>query len=123
MYPDYKHYHDPKWQAKDKIAFVVKLIPEGKVLPYGKVADLAGLPGRARYVSRALKLAPLTANLPWHRVVNAAGRISFPKNTLLFQQQTELLRLENIEVNNGKIPLSKHLWQPDLVTLVMTLPF
>jgi methylated-DNA-protein-cysteine methyltransferase-like protein len=123
MYPDYKHSAEQKWQAKDKIAFVVKLIPEGKVLPYGKVADLAGLPGRARYVSRALKLAPLTANLPWHRVINAAGRISFPKNTLLFQQQTELLRLENIEVNNGKIPLSKHLWQPDLVTLVMTLPF
>ena len=116
-------YCEHKWTAVEKISFVVNIIPPGKVLPYGKVADLAGLPGRARYVSRALKLAPSEANLPWHRVINSAGKISFPKNSDLFQQQTELLRLEGIEVNQGNISLSKYLWQPDLATLVMTLPF
>ena len=116
-------YSEHKWTAVEKISFVVNIIPAGKVLPYGKVADLAGLPGRARYVSRALKLAPSEANLPWHRVINSAGKISFPKNSDLFQQQTELLRLEDIEVNQGNISLSKYLWRPDIATLVMTLPF
>ncbi|MGS0725371.1 MGMT family protein, partial [Shewanella sp. 0m-11] len=52
-----------------QIWHIVSMIPEGKVCSYGKVADLAGLPGRARYVSKALKLAPDELNLPWHRVI------------------------------------------------------
>jgi methylated-DNA-protein-cysteine methyltransferase-like protein len=109
--------------AIERIWFIVNLIPKGYVLPYGVVADFAGLPGRARYVSRALKLAPETLALPWHRVINSQGRISFAKNTEPFQTQQELLRLEGITVNVGKISLSQYQWKPDLATLVMTLPF
>ncbi|QDE31384.1 MULTISPECIES: MGMT family protein [Shewanella] len=107
----------------ERIWFIVNLIPEGTVLPYGIVADLAGLPGRARYVSRALKLAPKTLALPWHRVINSQGKISFEKYSEPFQTQLELLRLEGIKVNAGKILLSQYQWKPDLATLVMTLPF
>jgi methylated-DNA-protein-cysteine methyltransferase related protein len=109
--------------AKQKIWFVVALIPEGKVACYGKIADLAGLPGRARYVSRALKEAPEALSLPWHRVINSQGKISFDKFSQMFQHQTECLRIEGVAVNSGKIALSEFEWQPDMATLVMSLPF
>jgi methylated-DNA-protein-cysteine methyltransferase related protein len=109
--------------SKERIWYVVALIPKGKVASYGKIADLAGLPGRARFVSRALKEAPEELNLPWHRVINSQGKISFDKFSQMFQHQTECLRIEGVLVNSGKIALSEYEWRPDLATLVMSLPF
>ncbi|MCE9678804.1 MGMT family protein [Shewanella sp. AS1] len=106
-----------------RIWHVVALIPKGKVISYGKIADLAGLPGRARYVSRALKLAPANMPLPWHRVINSQGKISFAKNTPAFIEQLQLLRSEDIQVNHGRVKLCEHEWRPDLATLVFELPF
>ncbi|MCG9696554.1 MGMT family protein [Shewanella sp. Isolate11] len=106
-----------------KIWHVVGLIPKGKVSCYGKIADLAGLPGRARYVSRALKLAPKQLNLPWYRVINSQGKISFPENTPAYIEQIQLLRSEDIEVNRGKIKLSTYKWHPDLATLMLELAY
>ncbi|WP_394129878.1 MGMT family protein [Shewanella maritima] len=107
----------------ERICYVVCLIPKGKVLPYGKVADLAGLPGRARYVSRALRLSPPSQQIPWHRVINSQGKISFDTNSNQYREQVELLRLDGVIVNTGKISISKFQWQPDIATLVMSLPF
>ncbi|MGL5359004.1 MAG: MGMT family protein [Shewanella sp.] len=106
-----------------KIWQVVAMIPEGKVSSYGKLADLAGLPGRARYVSTALKAAPAQLALPWHRVLNHQGRIAFAANSAHFQQQLVLLQAEGIIVNQGKVKLSEYEWQPELPTLVLALPF
>ncbi|MCH1930032.1 MGMT family protein [Shewanella sp. A25] len=106
-----------------KIWQVVALIPAGKVISYGKVADFAGLPGRARYVSKALKGAPEHVALPWFRVLNSQGKISFEKNSANFQEQMELLRLDGIVVNCGKVDLSEYEWQPDLATLVLSLSY
>ena len=36
----------------------MQLIPKGKVACYGQIADLAGLPGRARLVGKALGKVP-----------------------------------------------------------------
>ncbi|AUD60239.1 cysteine methyltransferase [Shewanella sp. Pdp11] len=118
--------HQP--QAMDlspmaKIWHIVAMIPQGKISSYGKIADYAGLPGRARYVSKALKSAPEHLSLPWHRVLNSQGKISFEKNSVSFQEQMELLRIEGITVNCGKVNLSEYQWRPDLVTLVMAMPF
>ncbi len=106
-----------------KIWHIVAMIPQGNVSSYGKIADYAGLPGRARYVSTALKSAPEHLSLPWHRVLNSQGKISFEKNSHAFQQQMELLRMDGVTVNCGKISLSEYEWRPDLVTLVMAMPF
>ncbi|MBR9727251.1 MGMT family protein [Shewanella intestini] len=110
-------------QSIERIQYIVKLIPAGNVLTYGLVADLAGLPKRARLVSRALKLASPELNLPWHRVINSQGKISLPKNSIAYQQQMEQLRLDGVIVNAGKISLKQYLWKPDMATLVLTLPF
>ena len=107
----------------EKIWFIVNLIPKGNVSSYGKIADLAGLPGRARYVSTALKRAPKEMLLPWHRVINSQGKISFESKSQLYQTQMELLRLDGIEANRGKVSLSEYEWKPDLATLMFEIPF
>jgi len=87
---------------------VVAGIPDGCVLNYGEVARLAGLPGRARLVGRALGLAPKSMKLPWHRVVNAQGQISFKPGGAKHRRQRELLEAEGVEFVDGVIDLDEH---------------
>ena len=69
------------------------LIPEGTVASYGQIAKLAGLPRRgARMVGRAVGAAPKEMQLPWHRIVNAQGKIAIPKGSRGYERQQELLR-------------------------------
>ncbi|MDZ7825143.1 MAG: MGMT family protein [Gammaproteobacteria bacterium] len=60
----------------DRIRLVVASIPPGRVSTYGRVAELADLPRRARLVGRILARLPAGSRLPWHRVVAAGGRIA-----------------------------------------------
>lgn len=55
---------------------LVRRIPPGRVLTYGRVAALIGMPRGAREVGWALSNLPAGSDVPWHRVVNAEGRIS-----------------------------------------------
>jgi len=87
---------------------VVAGIPCGCVLNYGEVARLAGQPGRARMVGRALGLAPKSMQLPWHRVVNAQGRISFKPDGAKYRRQRELLEAEGVEFDGEAIDLERH---------------
>ena len=59
-----------------RIYRVVRYIPKGRVATYGVVARLAGRPGAARTVGWALSALPEESDVPWWRVLNAAGRIS-----------------------------------------------
>src|SRR2546423_12944848 len=59
-----------------RIYRVVRHIPKGRVATYGVVARLAGRPGAARTVGWALSALPDESEVPWWRVLNAAGRIS-----------------------------------------------
>lgn len=86
---------------------VVEGIPEACVLNYGEVARLAGLPGRARLVGRALARAPKQRALPWHRVVNAQGRISFAADSPRGQRQRRLLEAEGVAFENDAIDLER----------------
>lgn len=84
---------------------VVLEIPLGHVLTYGEVARLSGMPRAARRVSQALRRAPRGVNLPWHRVINAQGKISFPENSSDWEVQKEKLESEGVIFLNGKINL------------------
>jgi methylated-DNA-protein-cysteine methyltransferase-like protein len=46
---------------------VVRLVPRGRVVTYGEIATLAGLPSGHRIVARAMRVCP--ESLPWHRVI------------------------------------------------------
>jgi methylated-DNA-protein-cysteine methyltransferase-like protein len=115
-----KPHYNQIWQT-------VQLIPIGNVACYGQIADLAGLPGRARLVGKALSKIPKTGwqgkLVPWHRVINSQGKITFPINSIWFLNQIELLQDEDIVVISGKIKLKDFQWQPDLTELLFSLKF
>ena len=84
-------------------------IPKGKVVTYGQAANLIGLPRRARWVGKMLKQLPKDSRLPWHRVINAQGKISLPLTR--GQTQAERLRAEGVIVTQeGKISLKQYGW-------------
>jgi methylated-DNA-protein-cysteine methyltransferase related protein len=105
-------------ESLEAIWRTVRKIPRGHVATYGTVARLAGLPGRARLVGHALSVAPARLRLPWHRVVAAGERITFPKNSREHAEQSRRLRAEGIKVVNGKVQrrsavdLDAILWKP-----------
>lgn len=107
-----------KMEALEAIWRAVRTIPRGHVATYGTVARLAGLPGRARLVGYALRVAPARMRLPWHRVVAAGERITFPKNTRAHAEQSRRLRAEGVKVTNGRVQrrsavdLDEMLWKP-----------
>ena len=96
-----------------RIYSVVRRIPRGRVATYGQVASLAGIAGHARQVGYALHALPDQTLVPWHRVVNATGRIS-PRATPggeLVQQL--LLQREGVRLDGrGRVPLEQVRWQP-----------
>lgn len=101
----------------DIIYSVVNEIPTGKVATYGQIAAIAspGLP--ARVVGYALHGLPDGTSIPWHRVVNSKGKISYSvsrndHDTL----QKQLLEQEGIKfTKDGIIDLKIYLWEPNLV--------
>ena len=101
---------------------VVADIPPGHVLTYGECARLAGMGRWARRVSRALRHAPRAMDLPWHRVVNAQGRISFPEDSNGYRRQRELLEGEGVVFENGRIDLDRHGYRGALDHLVWSEP-
>ena len=97
-----------------RIYDVVKQIPIGTVLTYWQVAELAGLDGKARLVGYALFRVEIETDIPWQRVVNAKGEVSYSIARCGgdYLQKT-LLEQEGIEFNQGnRIDLKKYRWQP-----------
>jgi len=94
-----------------QIFAVIHQIPLGKVSTYGEIAKLAGYPGYARHVGKALGTLPSDSKLPWFRVINSQGRISLKGEDLV--RQREALIAEGVEVtNDGKVNLRRFRWQP-----------
>lgn len=90
----------PTSSSYERIYRAVRRIPRGKVATYGDVARMAGLPGRARQVGYALHALPDGSAVPWHRVINAAGRISLPMFGGGMEQRLRLLA-EAVRVDEG----------------------
>ncbi len=94
-----------------RIRQVVLAIPAGQVATYGTIAEKAGLGRAARRVGHALHKLPADTRIPWHRVVNAQGHLSLPKNSDAHATQRERLKLEGIEFSvNDKIDLRRYGW-------------
>jgi methylated-DNA-protein-cysteine methyltransferase-like protein len=101
--PEVKKVADVNWHQS--VWKVVSEIPSGHVLTYGEVARLSGMPRSARRVSQALRRAPRGMALPWHRVINSQGKISFPEDSTGWVQQKDILEKEGVVFLKGKIDL------------------
>jgi methylated-DNA-protein-cysteine methyltransferase-like protein len=86
-----------------KIYQVLHSIPKGRLCSYGEVAKLAGLPGKARWVGKLLSQLPADSKLPWFRVINAQGKISFPPGSESYFCQLNHLIEEGSADHQGKI--------------------
>ena len=84
-----------------RIYRIVRHIPRGRVATYGLVARLAGRPGAARTVGWALSALPEDSDVPWWRVINAAGRISLAPNDHSAVFQRALLLREGVRFAPG----------------------
>ena len=95
---------------------IVKRIPRGRVATYGQLAALLGMPRHARQVGYALSATPENMKIPWHRVVNAEGRISLRLkhwDTGSDDLQRILLEAEGVTFDaSGRIEMKKFRWQP-----------
>ena len=97
----------------DDVYEIVKRIPRGKVSTYGRIAKISPVPRGARGVGWALAgLGPeRSQEVPWWRVINAAGRISNEFNAAL---QRELLEAEGIHFDErGYVDLERYLWSEE----------
>ncbi|WP_309120880.1 MGMT family protein [Paenibacillus sp.] len=96
---------------------VIRGIPAGRVMTYGQVAEAAGSRRAARQVVRILHAMSEKHGLPWHRVVNAQGRIALADDEGRYTQR-ELLRREGVHVDDdGRLDLETYLHRdpdPDL---------
>lgn len=99
----------------DEIYALVAMIPEGKVATYGQIARMAGRPKGARQVGYALAALSNQRgahDLPWHRVVNAQGKVSRRATPDFENYQQILLEEEGVEFGlYGVINLEEFLWR------------
>ncbi|MBV2129413.1 MGMT family protein [Arsukibacterium indicum] len=100
----------------------VLLIPAGKVASYGQIADLAGLPGKARLVGKALGYAPQALAVPWYRVLRSDRSLAFVPGSATALEQRQLLAAEGVILQNNRVAKTD-LWQPDLAELLFKLQY
>ena len=90
----------------------IRSIPPGRVSSYGRIAELAGLPRRARFVAQVLGQREAGDDLPWFRVVGSDGKIKIPPPSPSHARQRRLLQKEGCRLDpQGKVlDLAERLW-------------
>ena len=116
--PNAKSFFETVWD-------IVRQIPAGKVSSYGQIAsmippDADTEPTRMkrlapRWVGTALRKTPRGKSIPWQRVINSGGAISFPAGSRQAEEQRRLLEIEGIRFDErGKVDFAQYAWQgPD----------
>ena len=98
----------------EKVHFVVRLIPEGRVTSYGAIAEYLGTKGSARMVGWAMNAShKQVSQVPAHRVVNRDGLLTGKHHFSGHTVMQQLLENEGIEVVDDKIVRFDQLfWDP-----------
>ena len=93
----------------EEVLSLVERIPEGKVMSYGAIADvLAEVSGRnsARQVGNIM--ARHGGAVPWHRVVNSAGRMP-PGHE---QEARRRLLADGVPLKGEHVDMARASWLP-----------
>lgn len=101
-----------KLSSYTRIYDIIRQIPRGKVASYGQIARVAGN-CTPRMVGYALAALPEGTDIPWQRVINRQGRISFRSHSGYAELQRQLLESEGVRFhNNEQTDLSIYGWHP-----------
>ena len=94
-----------------RVYAVVRLVPPGWVTTYGDVGTILGSPRVARQVGWALANLEPGSDVPWQRVVNAHGMVSWRGDLGRAGLQEALLRAEGVAIDaDGRLDLEAHRW-------------
>ncbi|MEO9254433.1 MAG: MGMT family protein [Tepidiformaceae bacterium] len=97
----------------DRVYEFVEAVPTGRVVTYGQVALELGSPAAARAVGYALYFQTPERGVPWWRVINARGAISFKGRGPAADRQRELLEQEGVHFGpNDCVDLKVFRWWP-----------
>lgn len=87
---------------RERVYAVVKRVPAGRVTTYGDVGGALGSPTVARQVGYALAaLRKERMDVPWHRVINARGSVSFRGDDERGEEQLRRLAKEGIRFDEA----------------------
>ena len=94
----------------DRVLFLVRRIPPGRVATYGDIAKLAGRPRAARAVGNIMR-GCARPDVPCHRVIAAGGRLGgYGGHEAL---KRSLLRIEGVAVVGSRVrDLKRIRWRP-----------
>lgn len=119
-------FHPPNAQSFFETVWdITRQIPHGRVSSYGQIAsmippDADTDPARMRrlaprWVGTALRKTPRGKSIPWHRVINSQGSISFAAGSAQAEEQRQLLEMEGIRFDRrGRVDFARVAWQgPD----------
>ena len=97
----------------ERVYFVVRKIPFGKVTSYGAIAKYLGSPQSSRVVGWAMNNSHYKNNIPAHRVVNRNGMLTGKHHFSGTNLMKELLENEGIKVvDNVILDFEKFFWDP-----------
>ncbi len=96
-----------------RVYALVRRVPPGRVVTYGQVAAMLGVPRGARAVGWALRALPenVAARVPWHRVVGTGGRIS-PRRGPGPEIQRRRLRAEKVAFRGDCVDMRASFTRP-----------
>ncbi len=98
---------------RERVYELVKLIPSGRVMTYGQIANILGEGYTPRTVGFVMHGAD-TENVPWQRVINSQGKCSTGKMTIPVNLQQSMLEQEGVVFDaKGRCDLSRYLWYPE----------
>jgi len=113
--PNAKQFFETVWD-------IVRQIPEGKVSTYGQIASMIPPTNYTdpdqmkrlapRWVGTAMRKTPKGQSIPWQRVINSQGKISFPAGSAQAEEQERLLEMEGVEFDKkGKVNFAVVGWE------------
>lgn len=100
-------------EFNQKVYEIVRRIPVGKVMTYGQIAALIGVPRAARAVGYALHWVDESQKIPCQRVVNRFGGLAAGYGWGGQQAHKADLLVEGFEVKDDfTVDLAKYQWFP-----------
>ena len=98
----------------ERVWNIVAQIPRGRVTTYGHIAAALGARSSSRMVGWAMNYAHAHPWIPAHRVINRNGELSGKMHFATPTLMRELLDAEDVEFNDERVRLDKHLWIPEV---------